>query len=125
MRNPYAYVITCLLAFVLAACGDATQGSATDVSGNWSGQLNSGIVPIPFTMLLNQRGKTLTGSIALAGSPALPISGEVDNNRVTLASGYQEANLQILGTVTGATMTGTMTLNLAGQPMAGDFTATK
>ena len=125
MPNPYIYMVTCLLAFVLAACGGAAQGSATDVSGNWGGQLNSGIVPIPFTMLLSQRGTTLTGSLGLAGSPALPISGEVDNNRVTLASGYQEANLQILGTVSGATMTGTMTLNLAGQPIAGDFTATK
>lgn len=125
MRNPYSYVVICLLAFALAACGGGTQGSATDVSGDWSGQLNGGIVPIPFTMLLSQRGTSLTGTLAIAGSPAIPIRGEVDNNRVMLSSGYQEANLQILGTVDGATITGTMTLSLAGQPIAGDFTATK
>lgn len=63
MRDPYVYVITCLLAFVLTACGDATQNPATDVSGDWSGQLTTDIVPLPFTMSLSQRNMNLTGTL--------------------------------------------------------------
>ncbi|CAA9362007.1 MAG: hypothetical protein AVDCRST_MAG93-7711 [uncultured Chloroflexia bacterium] len=114
MRNPYVYVITCLLAFVLTSCGGSgpTQDPATDVSGDWSGQLTTDIIPLPFTMSLSQRDTSLTGTLALADSPAIPISGEVVNNRIMLSSGYQDVNLEILGTVDNDTMTGVMALNL-------------
>lgn len=126
MRNPYIYAITGLMTFALAACGGA-QEPTTDASGNWDGQLigESTALTLPFTMSLDQSDTKLTGTLALAGSPAIPISGEVDDNRVTISSGYQSANLEILGTVDNSTMIGTMTLNLAGQPLEGSFTATK
>ena len=125
MRNPYHYVITCLLAFVLAACAGGNQSPTTDVDGDWTGQLRGGVVSIPFTMSLSQQGTSLTGTLSLADSPAIPVSGEVEDNRVSISSGYRDVNLSISGTVNNNTMTGSMTLNLAGQPITGDFTATR
>lgn len=125
MRNPYLYVITCLLAFALVACAGGAQSPVADVDSDWTGRLNGGVVSIPFTMSLSQEGTNLTGTLSMADSPAIPVSGEVEDNRVTISSGYRDVNLRVGGTVNGDTMTGTMTLNLAGQPITGDFTATR
>lgn len=108
MRNPYSDIIMFSLVLLLAACGG--QGSVPDVTGNWTGQINSPNGLLPFSMSLTQNGTSVEGTVTLEG--AIPVTGSVAGNVITL--GFQDAagdSIQIGGTVDGNSMTGTMTLS--------------
>lgn len=123
MQNPYSYVVVLFLAFVLAACGG--QGSVADVSGNWSGELVGDVGSAPFTMSLTQSGTSVTGTFAFADSPSISISGTIANSLITIGAQDASGSIQISGTVTGDTMSGTMTISVGEQTGTGNFTATR
>lgn len=105
------------LAFVLAACGG--QGSVAD----WSGALVGDVGSAPFTMSLTQSGTSVTGTFAFADSPSISISGTIANSLITNSAQDASGSIQISGTVTGDTMSGTMTISVGEQTGTGTFTA--
>ena len=122
MRNPYSYMMMFVLALLLAACG--SQGSVANVTGAWTGQLSNANGSAPFSMSLTQTGTDVEGTLTLAGP--LPVSGTVVGNSISL--GVQDEagdSIQLAGTVSGNSMSGTMTIDINAQPVVADFTATK
>ncbi len=123
MRNPYSYVVMLLLAFTLAACGG--QGTVTDVSGNWSGELVGDIGSVGFTMSLTQSGTSVTGDLTFTDIPSVSISGTLANDIITLGAEDASGSIQISGAVTGDAMSGTMTVTVGEQMGTGNFAATR
>ncbi len=110
------------LTFVFAA--RSGQGSVADVSGNWSGKLVGDIGSAPFTMSLTQSGTSVTGTFAFVDSPEILISGTIANSLIKIGAQDASGSIQISGTVTGDTMSGTMTISVGEQTGTGNFTAT-
>jgi len=123
VRNPYSYVVMLLLAFTLAACGG--QGTITDVSGNWSGELVGDAGSVGFTMSLTQNGTSVTGTFAFADSPSISVNGTIANNLISIGVADASGSIQISGTVAGDAMSGTMTITVGEQMGTGNFTATR
>ena len=57
---------------------------AADISGNWSGNLQTGDNPVPLTFAFKQAGEKLTGTVTHPQSPPLPLSeGKVVGDKVS------------------------------------------
>ncbi len=122
MHRIYNYVVLLSLTLLLSACG--SQGVA-DVGGNWNGELLGANASAPFLMSLVQSGTSVSGTFAFVASPGFYISGTATNNLVSIGSQDESGGIQIHGSVSGNTMTGTMTLRIGDQVGTGNFTATR
>lgn len=117
-------------ALLLTACAPATR--PTSLAGTWSGTWRSahidqgGNVSATFTHV----GNTLSGSVALAGSPCLAtgtLSGTVDGQGVSFGAIGSDDEVEFAGRLTGEnTLAGTYSVS-AGMCEGdnGEFTVTR
>ncbi len=122
MRSIYNYALLLFLTLFLSACGSQ---HAANVSGNWNGEFVAAGGSAPFSMSLVQDGSSVSGTFAFIASPAFFISGTAADNLVSVGAQDESGGIQIHGSVSGDTMTGTMTLRIGDRAGVGDFTATK
>ena len=116
MLRKAAVPIVGLLALVLSGCA-SVEGSRTaaatppaDVNGTWKGGYVGGTAE--YTVVLQQTGSKVTGTLTGAGTDDGPIDGVVDGNSIRLLErdGYGSTpalivkNNQIAGYVRGTTL---------------------
>ncbi len=120
MRHRYSYLIALLLTLVLAACGGQTAG---DVSGTWNGTIaNTGA---PIVLQLTQSGTSLSGTLSLAATTGIPVTGTAADNLVSLSYQDTSLSLQIAASVNGSSMQGTITATDTEGTFSSSFTASK
>ena len=103
-----------LLIVVMAGCASTETKSAVppaDVNGTWTGSMSGGART--YTLVLNQSGTRVTGTLTGAGTSDGPIEGLVDGNTIKLRDqgGPSETPAltvkgdQITGYIRGSTLT--------------------
>ncbi len=123
MFRPYRTFSFLLFTLMLAACGGQVADS-TDVTGTWTGQISGSGGTAPLTLQLAQSGTTVNGALALGGGQ-LEVSGALAGNLISLSGQDQTGTLQLEGSVSDATMQGTISVNSQGQDASVTFSATK
>ncbi len=121
LRNPIPAVIALAAAALAAGCGVDAAPPAVDVTGTWSGPIESNAGPPGYepvfgtyrmTLALAQTGSSVTGTLASDGAFSGSVAGGVSGNTLTLGIGVAPCGPPggSSGTVT---LTGTV---LAGSP---------
>lgn len=123
MFRPYRTFSFLLFTLMLAACGGQVTDS-TDVTGTWTGQISGSGGTVPLTLQLTQSSATINGTLALGGDQ-LEVSGALAGNLISLSGQDQTGTLQLEGSVSDATMQGTISVNSQGQDASVTFSATK
>jgi hypothetical protein len=106
-------ILGLLIVFALAGCA-STQSSSmppANVNGTWTGSMSGGART--YTLVLNQSGTRVTGTLTGAGTADGPIEGIVDGNTIKLRDqgGPSETPAlmvkgdQITGWIRGSTLT--------------------
>jgi hypothetical protein len=113
LRKATVPILGLLIVFALAGCA-STQSSnmpPANVTGTWTGSMAGGART--YTLVLNQSGTRVTGTLTGAGTADGPIEGIVDGNTVKLREqgGPSETPAlmvkgdQITGWIRGTTLT--------------------
>jgi hypothetical protein len=116
MRKKAAGPLLGLLIVVLAGCASSESAMiatlpTVDVNGTWTGGSVRGAAT--YTLVLQQTGSNVTGTLSGAGSADGPIEGFVERNTITLreATGYGATPAltvrgdEITGFIRGTTLT--------------------
>ena len=106
-------ILGLLIVVVLAGCASTQSSnmSPANVNGTWTGGMAGGATT--YTLVLNQSGNRVTGSLSGAGTASGPIEGIVDGNTIKLREqgGPSETPAlmvkgdQITGQIRGTTLT--------------------
>jgi hypothetical protein len=106
-------ILGLLIAFVLAGCASSQSSGMppANVNGTWTGSMSGGART--YTLVLNQSGTRVTGTLTGAGTADGPIEGIVDGNTIKLRDqgGPSETPAlmvkgdQITGWIRGSTLT--------------------
>ncbi len=126
-----ALVISLAMVLILAGCGGGSSASSSDVAGNWAATLtnSAGTTVYAFNTTLTQTSTNtaggVTGTYAITNSSTcfeefvsesgmLTIGSSANTLTLTIVGGQPGAlsldTLQMAGTVSGKTITGTWTL---------------
>lgn len=106
----------CVAFFLLVS---AAVAYAADVTGSWTGNIQTDNGAVVLTFTLKQDGGTLTGTIAAPGIDPLTIhDGTIDGDKVSFAVDYNGSTVKDTGTVSGDTMK----LKTTGGGMDGELT---
>jgi hypothetical protein len=105
-------VLAVLLSAILISCGGGSSSNTLNVSGTWQLSIQSQTfnTAVTGTVVIQQSGTTLSGTAGLAGSPCAgtaALKGSVSGSTMTftLTEGSQAVSFQ--GNVSGTTATGT------------------
>ena len=107
MKNINGLCLTILLVItgLLMGCNDSSNNSANDAGVNVSGHWTLNAENQTSTMILNQNGDNLTGSVQ-----GVPLTGSVSGNNISITTGYSGGPLLVAeGSVDGNTMGGSYT----------------
>jgi hypothetical protein len=110
-----------------ASSASASAGLGGSWTGTWQ-DVTPDQVAGTFTLTWTQSGNTLTGSIAVKGTPCLAaasVSGSVSGSTITFGAVSGAHTVVYDGTVSGTTMKGTYTAPAACVDAKGNWTATK
>jgi hypothetical protein len=96
LRNPIPAVIALAAAALAAGCGVDAAPPAVDVTGTWSGPVESNAGPPGYepvfgtyrmTLVLTQTGSSVTGTLASDAAFSGSVAGGVSGNTLTLRVG--------------------------------------
>jgi len=98
----------------LVACGGNTQvpTGGVNVSGNWTGAFTGPNGSSAFTMLLDQSGVAVSGTLSNSGG-SVSVSGSLNGTNITISGTDNSGSLTLNGNVSGNTMGGVATVQTA------------
>jgi hypothetical protein len=109
MKNVKSSAAACLLLFTVTCfvLGEENKSKENSLAGTWECVAHlSGEDDIPFTMKLEQKGETVTGSIATADGELEIKSGTFKDNSLDLRLESSEAKYSVSGKLEGGQFKG-------------------
>jgi hypothetical protein len=102
MRKILGLCAGLVLAFVVTRAAP-TVFAATDVTGDWTTQMQTPNGEVTLTFHFKQDGDKLTGSVetAMGGDPFVISNGKVDGSKLSFDTSFQGATIKHVGTVSG------------------------